>query len=123
MAWSNNLTDRISHVFINSDGTLSTAIQDLESPDGRRMDTVSVTYAYPPNNTNPGAILTWENPQADRLYYAMINPAGYVTPPMIFREAQGFGEMRVVRSGAAGASIAPLPFPLMWYLELPFIQK
>ena len=121
MAWSNNFTDRISYVFLDEDGNPLMSVADMASPDGRRMDTVSVTYAYPPDNLSPTAILTWENPQADRLYYAMIDINGTVTPPMIYRQA--YGDLPVVHSGAAGASIAPLPYPLIWYINLPYVRK
>lgn len=119
ITWIDRQDMRVKYMFVTSEGVPVNGIMGLQSPDGRDMDYVSATFDY----TDPDhrAVLTWENLQGDRLYYAAVNVSGEVTPPMIMR--QGKGAIPVVHTGAPGASIAPLPFPLRWKLNLPAVVK
>lgn len=106
-----------ARVDINALETATIEVKTLPNPDGRRMETPSLIRAQ-----DGKVIITWENLNTDRLYYALLGSNGdVVTPPMIFRQT---GDLQSgLITGSAGASLAPLNSPLVFYTNLPLVRR
>jgi len=117
LAWTNQATNKIAYVTLNSDGSaLLSGPVDLPSVDMRKPDYVSVTQ-----DKDGHAILTWLDVEwNDYLYYAAIDGNGTVlSPPMIF--FTGATENPLLQTSFSGQGIAP--YEGVWEAYLPNLHR
>ena len=119
LGWVEETSDDVQTLLVNSTTLVGETVDPLTlaNPDGRIMEAISMTTA-----SGGFIVLTWENIDNDRLYYALMNNNGeVVTPPMIFHHSSD-PNIRL-QTGASGGSLAPLDSPLVFTELMPFIQR
>jgi hypothetical protein len=118
LGWVNLDTSQVQTLLVDTDAlSAKPSPVTLNNPDGRNMNSLSMVNA-------PGdlVILTWENSDRDRLYYALLNSLGQiVTPAMIFNRLTD--PNGIIQTGLPGESLAPLPSPLIFVQIMPLIQR
>ncbi len=118
IAWNNDINKLTSYLVIDTNGQIVHDAANLDAPDYREMEDVSVTWG--PNGT---AILTWRDSWYTNLYYAVVDSLGYVlTPAQIFKTASDPNSPNIF-SSALGGGIAPLPENIYWDVFLPTVRR
>jgi hypothetical protein len=120
LAWTNYDTLRISFAVLDSVANVIHPPTDLESPDLRGMNYVSVTHHTDFTGENHYGILTWgDDDWSQYLYYALVSQEGeLLTPPLAFRRGSDPVDP-VIFSSYTGGGNDRLVYPIPWGIFIP----